>query len=113
MKKVLYKRFDGAFYTSGSQAWKKKEKKNHVLDFQRKKLRELVAGFQPSLFKKYHLRAIFHLRSARIGSDLDNMLKEFSDTVFGKHRDQRIYSVNAQKVSDSRESIRFWIYELS
>jgi len=112
MKKILYKRLDGEFYTSGSQVWKKKIDRNRVLDSQRKKSRMLVKDFRPSRSKEYHLKAIFHLRPKRIGSDLDNLLKEFNDAVFGKHGDQRIYSVSAQKVSNPRERVRFWVYEL-
>jgi Holliday junction resolvase RusA-like endonuclease len=113
MKKVLYKRYPLGFYTSGSQAWKSKQERSRFLQRQREKLKELVLEFRPSSTKKYHLRLLFYLKAKRLGSDLDNMLKEFNDIVFGKNRDQRIYSLSAQKVPSDSEAIRIWIYELT
>jgi Holliday junction resolvase RusA-like endonuclease len=113
MEKVLYKRYTYGFYTAGSQAWKNKREKSLFLKQQRERLKDLVQEFHPSATKKYHLRLLFYLKRQRLGSDLDNMLKEFNDIVFGKNRDQRIYSLSALKFSSNAEAIRIWIYELS
>lgn len=112
MRKIIYRRFSGSFYTSGSQDWKPATEKKLFLDSQRRKLKELVTGFRPNRAKKYHVRVRFHFLPKRMGSDLDNLLKAFNDIVFGKNRDQRIYSISAMKIPDQNEGIRFWIYEL-
>lgn len=113
MRKILYNSYKHRFRTPGALAWKSRTEKQTILQTQRKELKALAKGFTPSVQAKYHLRVRFYLSPRRLASNLDNLLKEFNDIVFGKHRDQRIYSIGAEKCSSHSESVQFWIYELN
>ncbi len=112
MKIVVYKNVPISFYTSGSQAWKSKEDKKYSLQKQRVIMKAAFNDFIPKVNRKYHVRIRYYLEQKRLGSDLDNLLKEFNDIVFGKSKDRYIFSMSAIKKACPYGHIKCWIYEI-
>lgn len=112
MRKVLYRTFLGTILTAGARDFLAKHQRNISKNVQRSQLRKLFADFSPNTWKRYHVSVRFYLRPKRIHNNVDNLLKEFNDCVFGKDKDQLIFSLTASKHKNTQEHIQIWIYEL-